>query len=416
MVKGMKLVSLCALLSCESTHGMRKVRRAHDTDLSDVEGLQTFNASEVEISMEEDLSTYDAQDAEEMAKGVARDGPCGASIKYKTYEQFLRTNKNMNWVGGCGGTFFDLSMYPAGVVESIEVWHERRFWNKLKVKWFNQRSEKEAGKQGGDRSKFTFKRGEKVKGNIRVGTSPFLGGRFSYLKLITDKGRTFAAGSGTENYYTMFSGNSFLSGFRGAGGSDIDALGIMMWKPIKRVSLIDVLYPTLDVQAKIRSPIEIGSRTYCNPNTFPAPHASVTETKKVTEGTQACFSLGTDFEFGSSVTVSAGLPSFGMGAEASYEWKVGVTANVEMCKDTVVETERTIEYPDWLIPAETSTSYHFTQWGGKLKNIDYTARVQIVTMDNNATYRDFVGTYNAASYSSINHAWTRAKEGVTSCL
>lgn len=415
MVKGMKLVSLCALLSCESTHGMRKVRRAHDTDLSDVEGLQTFNTSEVEISMEEDLPTDDAQDAEEMAQGVARGGLCGASIKYKTYEQFLRTHKNMNWVGGCGGRLFDLSMYPAGVVESIEVWHERRFWNALRVKWFNQWSEKEAGKRGGSRNKFTFKRGEKVKGDIRVGTSTFLGGRFSYLKLSTDKGRTFEVGSGTENYYTMFSGNSFLSGFRGGGGSDIDALGIMMWKPIKSVSLIDVLYPKLDVQAKIQSPIEIGSRTYCNPNTYPSPHATVTVTKNVTEGTQACFSLGTSFEFGSSVTVSAGLPVFGVGADATHEWKVGVTANVEMCKNTVVETVITIQYPNWLIPAETSTSYQFTQWGGKLKNIDYTARIKIVTMDNNATYRDFVGTYDAASYSSINHAWTKAKEGVTSC-
>jgi len=40
-------------------------------------------------------------------------------------------------------------------------------------------------------------------------------------------------------------GNSFLAGFVGKDGTDVDALGVVLFKPIKSATITNLTYPTI---------------------------------------------------------------------------------------------------------------------------------------------------------------------------
>ena len=74
--------------------------------------------------------------------------------------------------------------------------------------------------------------------------------------------RKFSVGDMHTPYYFP-SGNSFMMGVFGLSGDEIGHMGLYMMKPLTKVRLMDITYPTLD-DYKVGLQPQIYRTTLCN--------------------------------------------------------------------------------------------------------------------------------------------------------
>jgi len=325
----------------------------------------------------------------------------GGSISiWTTYETFPTSNPgNAGCIGGCGGIAFTMHDYMTSV-RDLRIWWghgaEYNGFKAIQVVFFNgkQQTQGVLPASGADAS-FTFNAGEFLDGVVTLSGNGH-GTRTGYLHFKTNTGREFSAGNLHTPYYFEATG-SLLAGFFGQAGSDIDQLGLLLFKPVKKLQITGVNYPTLDSYLSGLNPSSIVDRPYCN-NGSVDQH----EVRKVsvTTGSKEVWhlSMTESFEMTVSIEVTAGVPEVEQTKDStSFKWGVSSTQDYSMEQDTTntVEEDLQITYP-----ANTKGEISFTQFDSKI-NVPWVGQERITFNDGSSMTMSVSGTYNGVYVSKI---------------
>lgn len=325
----------------------------------------------------------------------------GGSIHiWPTYETIPSSNPgHAGCIGGCGGSPFTMHDYMTSV-RDLRVWWghgvENNGFRAIQVVFFNgkQQTHGTLPAAGADAS-FTFKAGEFLDGVVTLCGNGW-GSRTGYLHFKTNTGREFSAGDKHTPYYFEATG-SLLAGFFGQSGSDIDQLGLLLFKPVKSLQISAVTYPTLDSYLSGLNPSSIIDRPYCNNG--PVDQQEV-RTVTVATGSQEIWSLEMteSFEMTVGIEVEAGIPEVEEAKESTeFKWGVSATQSYSMEQDTTntVEEQLQITYP-----AKTKGDIRFTQFDSKV-NVPWVGQERITFKDGSSMTMSVGGTYNGVYVSKI---------------
>merc|ERR1711862_124226 len=214
--------------------------------------------------------------------------------------------------------------------------------------------------------------------------------------------------------YLFSSGDSFISGFGGRAGSDIDQLYVIFWKPVKNIRVKDISYPTLDSLSKTKSPTVLAQQDYCNDNDEPRTFQGRKIVKKEIRGSDACYKFGFKEDYGAKLEMSGSLPEL-VGLKGEAHWDLGATQNFDNCEKKSTETTVTLAFPSPTIKAHTRTSYRYTQWQGKLLSLPFTATMVITFIDGSTVLKQQKGEYKGTDYCTVQQTWTHEEHDVEAC-
>jgi len=215
----------------------------------------------------------------------------------------------------------------------------------------------------GPDASYEFAPGETIVGDIEL-CGNGIGSRTGRISFTTSKNQKFEVGDEHTPYYFP-SGNSFLTGFFGQAGDDIDHLGILMMKPILNAEIRNVHYPTLNGYAEGLSP-KIYKSSLCNDDNNQSQVQEVTFSKTV--GTSYTWTIGVSFTFGGSISVEAGLPGIEK-VSAEFHWEVGISSSYSRTVDTT--HSQTMDFPVTVPPRERI--FATFSWWDSTCNVPYTA-------------------------------------------
>jgi len=285
----------------------------------------------------------------------------------------------------------------------------------IRVRYFNSLTDYSAGdpESAAGFESIEFKPGETLIGDVVMSGNGF-GTRVGYLKFETSGGRTFEVGQDDHHKYLFNSGNSFLSGFGGKAGSDIDQMFVIFWKPVKGIRVKDIEYPTLDSLSKTKSPTVLAQQDYCNDNDEPRNMQGRTIAKEEKQGSDACYSFGFHEDYGATYQMSASLPAL-MSAKGVAHWGIGARQDFRNCEKKSTKTTVTLSFPSPVIKPHSRTSYRYTQWQGSLSSLPFEATMVISFVDGSSIERRERGEYKGTDYCTVQQTWTHEEHDVESC-
>lgn len=237
------------------------------------------------------------------------------------YERKPKDQAGSSLIGGCGGEKFLYHSYGSAV-EHIKAWKGGAS-DGLKAIYFQtfdgQTFTIGQIPVGPPTKEFTFKVGERLKGNMIL-TGNGIGTRTGYIKFQTSLGNTFEVGNQKTNYI-YDSKDSYLMGFFGTHGADVDTLGFLLMKELENQYLSDVDYELASVS--LSQPIRFREVEFTNPHNV---EDTVVERIEQEMSTTKEWSVAGSFSFTYSSSVEAGVPG---AAETTTGWSisVGVTAS-----------------------------------------------------------------------------------------
>lgn len=343
---------------------------------------------------------------------------CTCKYALESYQQWPLTAGGGGCVGGCGGTEFQAGHY-GGTVKILSVW--TTFWGELQamqITYHDGQVVHVGDPTGaGDPVSITFGPGEYIVGNFRLAGAWGTGAPTTFMAFETSNGQYFEAGnSWTHEGESLFpTGNAYLAGFTGAVGGYIYRLGAIFWKPVSRVEYLDMEYPTLP-SLGLGSPELINTRGYCNPTPLTLPTAALGFNRNITTGYEACLTSSIESQFGAGIGVSGGIPMIEV-VDGSGEASWGLTASISTtnCETHTETTEKTLTFPSYNIPPETSFDYVFTQWSGTLQHLPFTATTKVTLNDSSTFVRSESGTYSGLAYTNTYEFYDNYMHPVTSC-
>jgi len=317
----------------------------------------------------------------------------GGSISTWPYETVPISSSGAGCIGGCGGSRFEVHDF-ATTVSVLKAWTggDHNGLSALYIELFNGKvfSLGSVPARGPD-AQITFATGETIVGDIEL-CGNGVGSLTGFIKFQTSAGQKFQVGDEHTPYYFP-SGNSFLTGFFGQAGSDIDHLGILMMKPIVNGELEDVNYPTLSNYAQGLSP-QIYKTVLCNDD-HTTPQSNTVSFEK-TVGTTYHWSITVSFSIGGSITVTAGLPDVAQVSE-EFHWEVGLSSTYDVSVDTT-KTE-TMSFPVTVAPREKV--FGSFSWWDSVCNVPYTAKL-VYTYSDHSNYTFAVSdTYLGAYITDV---------------
>lgn len=286
-------------------------------------------------------------------------------------------------------------------VKTIRVWWghgvDHDGFKAIQVVFFNG-EQKQAGvlpSSGADAS-FTFNAGEFITGEITI-CGNGVGTRTGYLHFRTNLGNEFKAGNQHTPYYFEAEG-TLLAGFFGQSGSDIDQLGLYLFKSVKSIHITGIDYPTLDSYLAGLSPSSIVDRPYCN-NSPIDQH----EDREVTiaSGSKESWSLSAteSFEMTVGVEVSAGVPEIDVSGKETdtFKWGISSTQSYSMEQDTTTTVEEELHF---YYPANTKGEIRYTQFDSTI-NVPWQGYEHVTFKDGTTMTLAVGGTYNGVYVSRI---------------
>ena len=249
------------------------------------------------------------------------------------YEVKAASGDGITNVGGGEGTSFELHERNAAV-KKLDVFFEANIIQALRVTFSNDKTAQVGDIRTGPPDKsFTFEPGEKLKGNIIL-TGNGIGTRLGFIQFTTSKDKMFEAGnSQAARQFTLSSGNSYLMGFHGKAGSDIDNLGIYLMKPLQSEKLVNTVY---DIPLK-PSASEDSLRNEAFVNMSPEPQKVTIRYQKV-ESTSSEWTITESFSATLGIEVSGGIPEV---ADVSTSLEISVSS--ESTQTSGMSTEITNE-------------------------------------------------------------------------
>jgi hypothetical protein len=168
------------------------------------------------------------------------------------YEVIPTNNVGATTVGAQTGTAFEMHERNAAV-QKIDVWTVNEngvvggdsVIGSIRVTFSNAKSMSQGAPRTGDPQKsITFEQGERLMGDVTMSVGRLSDGtmRLGLLRFTTSMGKMFNAGTQNAIQLQFPSGDSYLMGFFGTAGTDIDRLGLFMMKPLASEKLVNTTY------------------------------------------------------------------------------------------------------------------------------------------------------------------------------
>eukprot|EP00246_Nothoceros_aenigmaticus_P012308 TRINITY_DN3770_c0_g1_i1.p1 TRINITY_DN3770_c0_g1~~TRINITY_DN3770_c0_g1_i1.p1 ORF type:complete len:358 (+),score=7.69 TRINITY_DN3770_c0_g1_i1:150-1223(+) len=217
--------------------------------------------------------------------------------------------------------------------------------------------------------------------------------------LTPQNGRIFDFGMsswGKKEEFPVDVGSGIFIGLMGRANVDVDSIGFIFVKPLASARVVDVRYPTLDmdVQAGIR-PVTLEGFRNTNNNTNGQPLNWTFEgSRTVTESSS--WSNTTSFAYHVGWSVEGSVP-FLASAGASGGWELSVSVTHEHTSST----ERSLAWSNagTLDPGQTVSLEAVTRVGNL--NIDYEAAFEVVLRDGSRFRYPFKDTYFGTAYAGV---------------
>jgi len=317
----------------------------------------------------------------------------GGQVSIYPYESIPISTSGAGCIGGCDGTPFEFHDY-ATTVSVLRAWTggSSDGIHALDIELFNGRRQTFGQAPGtGPSATIQFALGEMIVGDIEL-CGNGVGTRLGFIRFTTSAGQKFQVGEEHATYYFP-SGNSFLVGFFGQSGSDINHLGLLMMKSVTSGQLTNVKYPTLNVYTEGLSPKEYKS-TLCNDDKSQSQTQSVSFTKTV--GESYTWTLSASIAISGSISVSAGIPLIAHVSE-ELRWDVGITASYSRTVDTT-KTETT-SFPVTVPPRERI--FATFSWWDSLCHVPYTANMYYTFSDRSNYTFPISDAYTGAYITSV---------------
>jgi len=341
---------------------------------------------------------------------------CTCKYGLYSYQQWPLTAGGYGCVGGCGGESFQAGHY-GGTVKILSVWTS--FWGDLHSMHITYHDGHvvhvgDSSQASGGPFSITFGPGEYIVGNFRIAAS-WDGGPPSWMAFETSHGQSFQVGSSWSGEFLFPTGNAYLAGFAGAVGSDIQRLGAIFWKPVSRVEYLNMEYPTLP-SLGLGSPDLISKRVYCNPAPIHLPTAALEFKRTITLGFEACLTSSIATQFGANIEVSGKVPKIeAVDGNAGASWGLTASLSTTNCETRTETIEKTLTFPSYDIPPETSIDYVFSQWSGTLQHLPFTATTRVTLNDSSTFVRSESGTYSGVAYTNTYEFYDNYMHPVTAC-
>lgn len=409
--------SLALLFHCSGAVRKSSQNKSRVVPLAVVSDIQ-----DVDPVLFDDHDTDAAKAAEETYADVAPAldtdmRSCGCRYSRYSYQVWPRNQNGGGCVGGCGGAEFQINRH-GGTIKEMMVWTGTNDKNShIKAIRFtyhdNHRVVKGDSRGGGGPWTFRFNPGEYVVGDVAL-SGDGRGRRLGSIRFGTSLGRTFDVGMRSPFRYLFPSGNSYITGFMGRAGSDIDQLGFVFWKPITSITYESITYPTLQTLARIRAPARVESRTYCNAAPIPLPSAERWIFENVTTGENSCLESNMSTQFSASVRVSGGIPIV-KEFNGEAHWNVSASRSQQNCRNYSRTVAVNLTFPGISVPANTRFEYTYSQWKGTLNRLPFVATLNIRMNDGTSFKRRETGTYEGVSFNDIKESYDNFESNVTSC-
>eukprot|EP01097_Dermamoeba_algensis_P003620 TRINITY_DN2490_c0_g1_i5.p1 TRINITY_DN2490_c0_g1~~TRINITY_DN2490_c0_g1_i5.p1 ORF type:complete len:404 (-),score=83.69 TRINITY_DN2490_c0_g1_i5:130-1341(-) len=310
----------------------------------------------------------------------------GGSVQLWNYETMPLSNTGAGCIGGCGGGPFTIHEYSIPVQE-LNVWVDGDDFQAMSVKFFNgNRYTVGSIPARGPNQSIVFALGETIVGTMELCGNGH-GSRTGYMDFKTSKGQEFKVGNEHTPYY-FDSGNSFLVGFFGQSGDQIDQLGFLMMKAVSDVQMLNVQYPTLNTYTSGLVP-QIYKAALCNDD--PSQPQTQTATFSKTVGSQWSFSMTFSLSFGFSFSVEGGLPGV-VKETTGFSWQVGISSTYSLQENTAAT--KTMEFPV-TVPPRSRIFATFSWWDSRC-DVPYTADLQYTFKDNSVVTFSYSDVYNGA--------------------
>lgn len=309
-------------------------------------------------------------------------------------------------VGGNGGAGFQIHRNDT-TVESIVVWlggHGNGF-HAMKIGLFNGVERLFGliphGKSNSPTASFKFKPGEFLVGTLTISDNGH-GTRVGYLYFKTSLGRTFEVGTLRRPYY-FATQNSFLTGFHGSYGHEIDNLGVIMLAPVKSSKLFDVNYESTNELNQLLQPKSYLG-LFCNLGS--APQSNQVSFKK-TLGVKHEWEYESEFEQKYSVTIEAKVPIIKNGKEKEDQLEIEGSFKPEIAFETTTTTSTKIEtltqntfsFP-LIIPGNSFVKAEFF-WYEVPINLTFTGTMQYSLLSGKTLSYNIRGKYSGLITSGI---------------
>jgi len=379
-------------------------------DVPEAEGVEKVGAEEVgAVASDTASDTAPSYSLGELKRSCS----CGATFRY-TYQTFVNDQDGGGCVGGCGGHTFEVNRYGQTIKELLVWTHSEGYIQGIRFTYFDGHIVTK-GTSSSTSKRFTFQAGETIRGDFKLSGNG-KGTRLGSIGFTTSHDRDFAVGMTAPKRYLFPSGDSFIGGFFGAGGNDIDRLGVLFWKPIKTVRYINMDYPDLRTLPALQGKT-LDTRPYCNPfpiGTDPIVVPGHQYTKKVTIGSKSCLEGSGSVQFGSTVSVEGEIPTVAK-TTAETSWSVEASVRKENCQDTTEEVTHTIVFPTITVQPQTSLEWVHTHFEGKLTSLPFTATLEVVVNDGTVYTRKESGTYEGLDMNEFSNYGRNYRTGVTDC-
>jgi hypothetical protein len=319
-------------------------------------------------------------------------GNC-AMVSIWQYETIPLAQSGAGCIGGLGGGDFQIHDYGTTVKE-IRAWTggEKNGLKALYVELFNGRT----GVYGnipayGPAAVIVLSPGETIVGTMEL-CGNGIGSRTGYIYFKTSKGQEFKVGDEHTPYYFQ-SGESFLTGFFGRHGTEIDHLGFIMMKKFNSGRMFNLNYPTIDTYNSGLSP-QVYKATFCND----APSSAQTQSAKFTksEGERHSFENSVSFEFGMTLSVEGGLPLVAKNT-IGFSWKIGASGKWTQETNSVRTQEQNFPVS---IPARSRVTAQFT-WFDSQVDLPYTAVMEYTFTDGSIASWPVNGIFKGTYISNV---------------
>jgi len=359
-----------------------------------------------------------ASDAEVTPSAESGIESCLCRFSRYSYQVWARNQDGSGCIGGCGGAEFQINR-NGGTIKQLMVWTDGDKNSHIRAIRFTYHDDHQVvkGKTEGAAGpwSFTFAPGEYVKGDVAL-SGDGRGRRLGSIRFSTTQGRTFDVGMRSPKRYLFPSGDSYIAGFMGRAGNDIDMLGPVFWKPIKSITMENLTYPTLDALPRLSSPKQLVGRSYCNSLPFPVNAPTEKANRTVTEGFETCFNMTSSMQFAGHVKISGTIPIIKKDVEKDIaKWDLQRKTNVSNCKSETKTVNMTLVFPGIEIPAYTKFDFMHLQFSGKLDRVPFEGKLRVRFSDGTSFVRDERGAYTGAVFDDVHDKRNNTKGNVRTC-
>ncbi|NOU17376.1 MAG: hypothetical protein HOO91_07455 [Bacteroidales bacterium] len=300
-------------------------------------------------------------------------------------------------IGGHGGSPFSASGKQLSLVKTIRIWKgtfdKHRMIKSIEVVFTDETIQKFGVSEGNLDYEFTFEEKEFIKKLSLWGNGN--GKRFGKIYFETTNGKKFDTGHcDGKDEFTINTGSGLWVGIEGTCGSDIDQCGFRFIKPISKMELINVIYPSLIFDTLGIAPVSLDKYELINDSEVPINWHFA---KSVAKDIEHTWGTTVGVEVWGEYSVKGGIPEV-VEIESKFGWKVSATQFYQ-------RTTKSTKILSWdnsgvLNPKESISLTALTRQG-ELPSLEVKGDMVISTTDGQSMSFPIIGNYKGIDYSGV---------------